>query len=38
MKKRSKEGLETAIKMIVYPPAIVGALLFVKKKKRRKKK
>lgn len=34
-KSRKKEGYETAIKMIVYPPVIVAAMIFgVPKKKR----
>lgn len=36
-KNRKKEGYETAIKMIVYPPVIAGALLFSTRKKKRKK-
>lgn len=36
-KNRKKEGYETAIKMIVYPPVIAGALLFGVPKKRRSK-
>lgn len=39
-KNRKLDGLDTAIKMVVYPPAIAGALLFgvPKKKKRGKRK
>lgn len=38
MKKRKKEGLDTAIKMLIYPPAIAVGLLALKKKKGRKKR
>ena len=38
-KKRKIDGIEPALKMIIYPPAIATALLLgVGKKKRRKKK
>lgn len=38
-KKKEFDGLETALKMILYPIAIIGAVLFgdVRKKGRRKK-
>lgn len=38
-KKRKNEGLEAAIKMLIYPPAIaVGLLVLGKKKKKGRKK
>lgn len=37
MKKHKKDGLEAAIKMIVYPIIVVVAVLFGIGKKRRKK-
>lgn len=38
-KKSRNKGLETAIKMLVYPPAIAAGILVLGiKKKRRKKK
>ena len=38
-KRRKKDGIETALKMLIYPPAIaVGLLALAKKNKKRKKK
>lgn len=37
VKKQRKKNTEKAIKAIVYPPVIVGALLFGTAKKKRKK-
>ncbi len=36
-KKRKNEGLEIALKMLIYPPAIAVGLLALGKKKRRRK-
>ena len=40
VQRHKKKELEKALKMIVYPPTVVGALLFgvPKKKNRRRKK
>lgn len=37
-KKRKIDGIEPALKMIIYPPAIATALLLGGKRKRKKKK
>ena len=36
-KNRKLDGLDTAIKMVVYPPAVAGAVLFGVPKRRRSK-
>lgn len=37
-KKRSLDGLDTALKMLIYPPAIAVGLLVLGKKRRGRKK
>lgn len=37
-KKRKLEGLEPALKILLYPPAIVAGILVLRKKVKRRKK
>ena len=38
MKRRKKEGLETAIKMLIYPVVLTAGLLALRKKRKGRKK